>query len=449
MSFPTFKLEFTKDGSVHDETQVDEILKNIDQFSDLLVISHGWNNDMQEAQKLYDDLGNSIEKILQIVEKGENLKELKELKQRKFGVVHVFWPSKRFADKDLIPGGGAASATQASDDALIRLLEALKRDPERLPEKAVDSKPDLERAAILARVQAVIPRLETDQDAQREYVLELRKLFVSPSGDVDDGTDELFTQDPVKLFDSLKEPVKAPVGSRKGGATSISDAGGAAGLGDLVASAKAAARRIANLFTYSTMKERAGTVGREGLSPVLVRLRGRKEKLKLHLVGHSFGGRLVTAAADALLPGTPDVSLTLLQAAYSHNGLSKNFDDEGNNGAFRSLIADKRASGPVVITHTHNDKAVGIAYPLASRISRDQASALGDKDDPYGGMGRNGAQHTPEAEGKGGDMHGVGKPYDFQRGSVYNLKADDFIDDHGDVTGFEVAYALLHAVKAV
>ena len=34
MSFPTFKLEFTKDGSVHDETQVDEILKNIDQFSD-------------------------------------------------------------------------------------------------------------------------------------------------------------------------------------------------------------------------------------------------------------------------------------------------------------------------------------------------------------------------------------------------------------------------------
>lgn len=440
MSFPTFNLEFTKDGHVFDQNQVTEILNNVDRFSDLLVMSHGWNNDMLEARELYDKLSESIVKVLPHVP---------GLQGRQFAVLRVFWPSKRFADEELIPGGGAASATQESDDALICLLEEMKRDPERLPEELGDSDPDLERSAILVRVQALIPQLETDQNAQREFVEELRKLFPIPPTDVDDGTDELFNQDPVILFDSLKEPVKAPVGSRKGGATSISDTGGAAGLGDLVTGTKAAARRIANLFTYSTMKERAGAVGRKGLCPVLVQLRERKEKLKLHLVGHSFGGRLVTAAALALSPETPDVSLTLLQAAYSHNGLAENFDEEGNDGVFRPLISDKRASGPIVITHTHNDQAVGIAYPLASRISRDQASALGDKDDPYGGMGRNGAQHTREAEGKEEDMHGVGKPYDFQKGSVYNLKADDFIENHGDVTGFQVAYALLHAVKAL
>lgn len=59
---------------------------------------------------------------------------------------------------------------------------------------------------------------------------------------------------------------------------------------------------------------------------------------------------------------------------------------------------ERRVNGSIVITHTKNDLAVGVAYPLASRIARDNADALGDQIDPYGGMGRNGAQHTPELD---------------------------------------------------
>lgn len=440
MSFPHFDLEFTKQGQVFDENQVTEILNKVDQFSDLLVISHGWNNDMQEARAYYDKLSENVVKLLP---------QVHELKDKQFAVLRIFWPSKRFADEELIPGGGAASATQENDVALVRILEELKRDPERLPEQLGDREPDPERAEILDQVLAQLPLLENDPNARQQYVEGLRKLFVQPSADADDGSDELFSLDPLKLFDSLEEPVRAPLAIRQGGATSIVDGGGAVDFGDLVSGAKAAARRLANLFTYYTMKERAGTIGREGLCPVLCQLRQRKASLKLHLVGHSFGGRLVTAAAHALPSVTPDVSLMLLQAAYSHNGLAENFDGKGHDGAFRSLIAHERASGPIVITHTHNDRAVGIAYPLTSRISRDQASALGDKDDPYGGMGRNGAQHTKEAAGKEMNMHGVGLSYNFRKGSVYNLKADDFIKDHGDVTGFQVGYALLHVIKAL
>jgi hypothetical protein len=98
----------------------------------------------------------------------------------------------------------------------------------------------------------------------------------------------------------------------------------------------------------------------------------------------------------------------------------------------------------VAITHTKNDRAVGVAYPLVSRISRDVASALGDENDPYGGMGRNGAQHTPEAvKGVLKDLGGV---YAFQPGQVHNLRADAFISDHGDVTGPQVAYAFSRLV---
>ena len=45
------------------------------------------------------------------------------------------------------------------------------------------------------------------------------------------------------------------------------------------------------------MKERAGKVGRGGVNPLLREIRAAAPDLRVHLVGHSFGGRLVTAAA--------------------------------------------------------------------------------------------------------------------------------------------------------
>ena len=106
---------------------------------------------------------------------------------------------------------------------------------------------------------------------------------------------------------------------------------------------------------------------------------------------------------------------------------------------------EQRISGPIVITHTKNDTAVGIAYPLARASPARHAAALGDENDPYGGMGRNGAQHTPEAEAGACKESAA---YRFEPGGVYNLRADEFITDHGDVAGFQVAYAILTAVAA-
>jgi hypothetical protein len=156
----------------------------------------------------------------------------------------------------------------------------------------------------------------------------------------------------------------------------------------------------------------------------------------------------MTAAAEALAPHTANVTLTLLQAAYSHNGIAEAFDGT-NDGFYRKLMTQQCISGPILITHTKNDQAVGIAYPLASRIAHQKASALGDRDDPYGGMGRNGAQHTPEAEHVPGGLQEVGSPYVFAQGKVFNLNADAFIKDHSDITGPQVAYALLHAVRTI
>jgi pimeloyl-ACP methyl ester carboxylesterase len=223
-------------------------------------------------------------------------------------------------------------------------------------------------------------------------------------------------------------------------------AGGAAGIGDFFSGITAAARRLLNYATYYQMKERAGKIGVRGAYALLRQIKTANPELRVHLVGHSFGGRLVTAAAlgPPHSPSVAPASMTLLQSAFSHNGFARNFDGE-RDGFFRAVVEQGRVAGPILITHTKNDRAVGIAYPIASRIARQDSSDLGDADDVFGGIGRNGAQHTPEAEP--GELLDAGSPYAFVPGKLYNLHADRLISGHSDVTGPAVIHAVLTAAS--
>src|SRR5215472_18020126 len=119
--------------------------------------------------------------------------------------------------------------------------------------------------------------------------------------------------------------------------------------------------------------------------------------LKVHLVGHSLGGRLMAACARGLSQDPivhPD-SMTLLEAAFSHYGFSPN-NGVGQPGFFRDALGKKVVSGPLLETFSALDSVVGYAYAIASRLAGDNVKALGDFNDPYGGIGRNGAQKTPE-----------------------------------------------------
>jgi hypothetical protein len=432
-NYKQLEIEFTKNGTVYNDAQVTSLLAVLPDATDVFVASHGWNNDVAEARDLYDKLFTSVSNVV-------GTKIIKRMADRKFIVARIFWPSKKFDDEDLIPGGGAASASVENTATLLKLLERLKDDPTRLG----TSEKNWIRTQTLSRAQELVPNLQNNELDRREYVLLLRSILDTSQAEPDDGSSEFFGEDPEALFKSLTGDVQAPHGPDLGGATSVHRSGAAASVNDLFGGILGAARRIANYATYFEMKQRAGIVGASGLAPLIQRIRGANPSIKVHLVGHSFGGRLVTAAASRLSLREKVTTVTLLQAAFSHNGIAAKFDGQ-HDGAFRNVIA--AVSGPILITHTKNDAAVGIAYPLASRFSRDQASAIGDENDPYGGMGRNGAQHTPEAIF--GRLEDVGGRYQFVKGNVYNLKADNFISSHGDVTGHQVAYAILNAVNAV
>jgi len=141
--------------------------------------------------------------------------------------------------------------------------------------------------------------------------------------------------------------------------------------------------------------------------------------------------------------------MSLLQAAFSHNSFSKSM-----NGFFRNVVDNQRIKGPIVVTYTPNDRAVGIAYPAASRLAGTVASAFGDANDKFGGLGRNGAQKMEPGEvAQGVDrLLAVGGSYSWRSGHLHNLESSQYIinpsggDAHMFVTGKEVAWTISRAM---
>lgn len=444
--YPTFELSFGKDGRPLDPRQLQVLLAGLNAhgITDLFVVSHGWNNDMDDARALYEELFTNVR---------AQEPSVPGVAGRRFAVAAVLWPSKKFAERDLIPGGAAATDDAQADAVLHEQLDAL----ETLVEPG-------ERAA-LERARAAIPTLADSPRARRAFAADLLGL-IAPAADEPGEPSSYARASPdgdggETLLDVLGRPEPVAPPNLGGGSAAIGDGeapptdagGGAAGIGDLFNGVKAGAMHLLNSATYYKMKDRAGVVGRRGVNAAVRAVRERAVGVRVHLVGHSFGGRVVTAAV-AGGEGAPaaDVhSLTLLQAAFSHFGFAENFAGGSGggqkDGLFRPILTGRHVAGPVVITHTRNDRAVGVAYAIASRIARQVAAGVGDAGDVYGGLGGNGAQKTPEMEAAA--LRAPGDAYPpFRAGRVYNLKADPFIADHSDVRGAAVAFALLSAVAA-
>lgn len=347
--------------------------------TDLVILSHGWQTDRPGAQGLYSKLWTHAANEL----------TARGLHPEKMVVGGVLWPSKRFnAQYDggealSASSGGALSVGAGGDDG---------GDPDL---------PDADFEAVLADVKALLgPSAKTLLTKARaaaktpgekpafEFFDTARKAL----GHDPNHPDPELAQD-AKLFAKASTPSGADdLLSGFALPTAIDLApgvGGAKGIGETISGifqgGKQAVGQALNLMTYFTMKKRAGEVGAALGGTILPKV-AAPHAIRLHLVGHSFGGRLVTAVANALPGGLPVklASVTLLQAAYSQNGMT---DGKGPYAAVKSKVP-----GPIAMTYTHNDWCCTLAYPLASRLVGDTAKALGDKDDPFGAMGANGAQ---------------------------------------------------------
>ncbi|WP_338694832.1 serine-threonine protein kinase [Streptomyces sp. Q6] len=356
---PYWELMLDADGDPESGRR-DRLLREVRErgVRDLVVFAHGWNNDRSMATRLYDLFFAPFPSLAP---------------DAHLGYVGVLWPSMRFTDEHI---------------------------------------PDFDPSAVAAR--PVTPRTTLDQGTRHA----LGATFPH-SATVVDHLAKLLEQQPERreAFDEFGGLVRQLVGIRAvafGADTTEEESANTAPAmlqentrdiclrfaDALEATADAAALRLPGGLsrawkgghellrqaTYFAMKRRAGRVGQKGLGPVLGRLAAEAPDVRVHLVGHSFGARLVSFA----LAGLPDTarnvrSVTLLQGAFSHYAFAE-------RGALKGR--QRRIQGPLVACYSRFDTALGTMYPLASRLAGDDAGAL-DLGVRWGALGFDGIQDVP------------------------------------------------------
>jgi hypothetical protein len=397
-------------------------------LTDLLVFAHGWNNDRGQARRLYQRFFEQVPGLL-AREAGASAR---------VGTLGVVWPSKRWADEPepTGAGGGAAGLSDAAappggDAALVEDLKDVfsgSGRAEALDELArlLEERP--EDPAALARFQALMAELAGENDAV--------------PADEDAGEVALLEDDPEEVFGRFADAVARP------------GEGGAAGIGDAVGRLWDGAKEALRQLTYFEMKKRAGVVGKQGLGPLLGRVADADPDLRVHLIGHSFGARLVSFA----LAGLPDParspvkSVYLLQGAFSHFAFADALPvDPSRGGALKGMAA--RVDGPVVASFSVHDAAVGKFYPLASMSSRDDSAGLEDRLFRWGGIGHDGAQAVDATMVALGP---VGTGYPFAPRRFVNLDGNAIVNRggppagaHSDILHPELVWAGLAAAGLV
>lgn len=453
--YPFFSVQITKEGVIFQPSEVDALVSglttNHNPPTDLLFLSHGWNNNIDDAKSLYSGLVTQFDSAA---------KNKPELGKRTFAICGLLWPSKKFEDKDLIPSGAAALNDSVTDVKLRERVSDLKDLVQANGWPAQDQDPATEQR--LSEVEAAIEDWEDDPELRKRVVETIRQMLPRNAADGEDASDKFFDLKPEGLLNNLSKGLKPPPNVPSANAAALDPfavpdgggVGGAASFRDVMGGLKAGFLHLLNFTTYYMMKARAGDAGVKAAAPLLQHIWGARPGIRIHLIGHSFGCRLLASAVNAL-PANENlrpVTMTLLQGAFSHNGFAAKFDGV-SDGAFRQVIAQKRVQGPILITHTRNDKAVGLAYPIASRIAGQVASAIGDENDLYGGLGSNGAQTAETTrERVAGTLLPVGGEYPFAAGHTpstpFNLRADQFISGHSDIVGPEVGFAIATAIAS-
>ncbi|MFB6510817.1 serine-threonine protein kinase [Streptomyces virginiae] len=378
---PYAELTFDSEGDVDRVTQgtVSRM-----EATDLLVFAHGWNSDRSTATRLYDRFFAPFEGLV-----GSGVR---------LGYVGVVWPSMRFSDEP-IPDFDTLAALAEPD--LGGALDPLTRRA--LEEFWPERRAELDRVAELLaeRADSAAAFIEFGALIRELAGVDAVPALVAPS------VPAIFTDDVLEVCRALSvalaragAPGTGAAGTGAAGTGAPAAAGGPEGPGLTVGGGMrglwGGAKELLRQAAYYKMKKRAGVVGERGLGPVLAQLAAARPALRFHLIGHSFGARVVSFSLRAVPDRARYVkSVTLLQGAFSHYAFADRLPhDKGTGGALRGL--QRRVDGPVVACHSPHDSALKIFYPLASRMAGDSAGLLGF-DERWGAIGHDGVQAVPGA----------------------------------------------------
>lgn len=430
--FPFWILEFDQDANP--QPNVSTFLSEVPGagLTDLFIFSHGWNNDHATALDLYTHFYEEMRSVL-------SDPSVKLRPGAKIGAAGVLWPSILFPGDTAPPTtqGGGSSFTSGAPTASLedQLPRAFCEPGQQQP------------------LQEMIQMLK-DRPSSNDALLAFRDKItqiVSPpkvpsAQDNSEAVGNLSDDDWMRLLDQSANAFVSPDAE-----------GGAADLGGMYDRLWNGAKNVLRVTTYWEMKNRAGVIGKVGLGPLIGRVHTLVPELRIYLLGHSFGARVVSyslAGLPAELTGTksPVKMLFLLQGAFSHFAFCAELPfDKARSGDLKGM--EQRVDGPLMTTHSKLDSAVGVAYPAASFLVGADASDVGDLMYRWEGMGCDGAQDPTAASASLGDLHTT---YPFATGKWLNLDGNSVIvaggppsGAHSDIVHPQTAWAALAGSKLV
>ena len=252
------------------------------------MLSHGWNNGVDSARNLYQGMFSLLADQL-----GD--------RRTRCAAVGVMWPSLLFPDDD--------PATAPPVPSTGAQLAGRWRPPS--PTSTSTWPPSGQ----------LLDEQPQQPDKLTEFHSLATQLVTTPGQSAEDeGEAALLTADPQTVLGHAAAMAPAPDDD-------------AQGIGNPFTALWSGAREVLRTMSYYEMKNRAGVVGTNGLGPLLASLTG----VRIHLIGHSFGARLVSYALSGL-PATatgaasPVKSLTLIQGAFSHFTFASTLPFDGSRG---------------------------------------------------------------------------------------------------------------------
>src|ERR1700761_3876016 len=395
-----YEVDFNADGTLNTSAGNGDgglaVAVNAGGITDLFVLSHGWNNGVDSARDLYQAMFGLLAGQL-----GAH--------RSTSAAVGVIWPSLLFPDDDPATAPQVPSTGAQLADALAPAFPSQQSQ--------------------VTTIGQLLDKRPQDPNALIEFHDLAKGLVTTPAQGVED-TGEAALMTP-------------------------QSAGNAEGIGNPFVGLWNGAREVLRTMSYYEMKNRAGVVGQQGLGPLLAKLSGPGGVPRIHLMGHSFGARLVAYSLAGLRQdqtgaASPVKSLTLIQGAFSHFPFGAPLMIDPNRSGALAGVAN-RVDGPLLATFSGADRAVGWWYPAASMLANQDSESAIDLVYRWGAMGHDGYQQNPAPDGQ--VLQVAGKPYGFEVGAFYDLDANAvicanqsaFSGAHSDIRHPEILWAVVSA----
>jgi hypothetical protein len=412
-------VERKEDGSLLSQRVLDQVEHQ--PVTDVFIMSHGWRGDGPAAVAQYDAWTSNL-----MTAAGE-ADQMRRVRPNFVPMlIGWHWPSE--------PWGDESPGSFALDEAADPIASAVDDYAKRLGVGGISE----ELAAIL-RAHVTIDNPQTvPPDVRGAYQKLREKLGLGVGSEGAAPGADLPGFDPEEIFQSAREVDSTP-----------SFAG--FGIGDLLAPLR--------VLSFWKMKDRARRFGEAGGASMLTAIRRAAGRpVHVHLMGHSFGCIVVSAALAGASGSAGNVadSLVLVQGALSLWGYCEDIPSTpGTPGYFHRLLTGKNVTGPVVTTQSQFDSAVGTFYPLAAglrgQVAFDMTVAELPKYGAVGTFGIQGAGAAPEPS----RMAPATQQYHFEPGKIYNLESSQYIRTgnppsgaHSDIVHPEVAHVIWEAARS-